>query len=217
MLHFRAANRQERDEWADNIEEIYNRERRRNSGNCFQNQGVKSRAHHILISDWRFDCTFENVKKLPINQKILERTTWICLISMFRQKFSVSLFMTKSRTGRIVRELDCNQGFILGSSVRLTMESFKCIKVLGRGTFGSVHLVYRKDDKKQKRMAMKTIKKEPIEIILTFCQRWVDTRARNFPVSEVFGYLRVRTRVRLCVRSSLPPAKLNSFSKFAIS
>ena len=47
------------------------------------------------------------------------------------------------------------------------MESFKCIKVLGRGTFGSVHLVYRKDDKKQKRMAMKTIKKEPIEIIFS--------------------------------------------------
>ena len=45
------------------------------------------------------------------------------------------------------------------------MESFKCVKVLGRGTFGSVHLVYRKDDKKQKRMAMKTIKKEPVEII----------------------------------------------------
>ena len=53
----------------------------------------------------------------------------------------------------------------LGSSIRLTMESFKCVKVLGRGTFGSVHLVYRKDDKKQKRMAMKTIKKEPVEII----------------------------------------------------
>ena len=55
--------------------------------------------------------------------------------------------------------------YILGSSIRLTMESFKCIKVLGRGTFGSVHLVYRKDDKKQKRMAMKTIKKEAAEII----------------------------------------------------
>ena len=56
----------------------------------------------------------------------------------------------------------------LGSSIRLTMESFKCVKVLGRGTFGSVHLVYRKDDKKQKRMAMKTIKKEPVEIIHFF-------------------------------------------------
>ena len=57
------------------------------------------------------------------------------------------------------------------------MESFKCIKVLGRGTFGSVHLVYRKDDKKQKRMAMKTIKKEPIEITLPnwdqFQFRWL--------------------------------------------
>ena len=132
-----------------------------------QESVFKIRALNHVLTTYSFliGGLLENVKKLPINQKILARITWICLISMFRQKFSVSLFMTKSRTGRIVRELDCNQGFTLGSSVRLTMESFKCIKVLGRGTFGSVHLVYRKDDKKQKRMAMKTIKKEPIEIV----------------------------------------------------
>jgi RAC serine/threonine-protein kinase len=103
--HFKASNRQERDEWADNIEEIYERERRRNSA---------SNESDILGED-HMDMSNFNVP--PEIQR---------------------------------------------SSVRLTMESFKCIKVLGRGTFGSVHLVYRKDDKKQKRMAMKTIKKSLI-------------------------------------------------------
>ena len=54
------------------------------------------------------------------------------------------------------------------------------MKVLGRGTFGSVHLVYRKDDKKQKRMAMKTIKKELVEIIHFFGQ----IKNKNWTVIE---------------------------------
>jgi serine/threonine protein kinase len=43
-----------------------------------------------------------------------------------------------------------------------TLSDFQVIKVVGRGTFGNVLLVYKKDDPKQTRMALKLISKKVI-------------------------------------------------------
>ena len=48
------------------------------------------------------------------------------------------------------------------ASQKLTMDSFERIKVLGKGTFGSVYLVYLKSDVTRKRMAMKVVKKQKV-------------------------------------------------------
>jgi len=49
------------------------------------------------------------------------------------------------------------------ASRRLTIDSFEKIKVLGKGTFGQVFLVYRRNDEKKTRMALKTIPKSLIK------------------------------------------------------
>ena len=45
---------------------------------------------------------------------------------------------------------------------RLSITDFETEKVLGRGTFGSVLLVYKKDDNTKRRLALKLISKEVI-------------------------------------------------------
>ena len=45
---------------------------------------------------------------------------------------------------------------------RLSITDFETEKVLGRGTFGSVLLVYKKDDSSKRRLALKLISKEVI-------------------------------------------------------
>lgn len=98
---FRANSKNDRDEWADLIEEIYNKERRRFSRGS---DNVEEEGHMDMSDFW-----------IPPE---IER-----------------------------------------QSVRLEMDSFQRTRLLGKGTFGSVHLVYRKSDPTKKRMAMKTIAK----------------------------------------------------------
>ena len=45
---------------------------------------------------------------------------------------------------------------------KYTMKDFETLKMVGKGTFGKVLLVYRKDDPTETRMAMKQISKELI-------------------------------------------------------
>ena len=54
-----------------------------------------------------------------------------------------------------------------------TRDDFEIMRTVGRGTFGSVFIVYRKDDPEQTRMAMKVISKAVV-------------RQKVFTVSRLF-------------------------------
>jgi len=54
----------------------------------------------------------------------------------------------------------CNAENILQPSCKITKDDFKIIKVIGRGTFGKVFMVKKRDNEQP--YAMKVLKKEQI-------------------------------------------------------
>ena len=64
----------------------------------------------------------------------------------------MSSFMTNCSSG-----LGMDNGSISHSSLEIGIESFRILKVIGRGSFGKVYLVQKKDTKQY--YAMKALKK----------------------------------------------------------
>ena len=69
------------------------------------------------------------------------------------------------------------------SSSKITMEDFQILKVLGRGAFGKVMLVKKKDDVTQKLYALKSLKKADLvkahQVEHTTTERYVLERINN--------------------------------------
>ena len=65
-----------------------------------------------------------------------------------------------SDANNIEHETETDTSNLIGSQIKITKEDFKIIKVIGRGTFGKVFMVKKKDT--DDIYAMKVLKKEQI-------------------------------------------------------
>jgi hypothetical protein len=83
-------------------------------------------------------------------------STFICMLTLISEKSDRS----KSGSSIMGETTDDNNTNILNPATKICKEDFKFIKVIGRGTFGKVYMVKKKESEKV--YAMKVLKKEQV-------------------------------------------------------
>jgi len=144
----------------------YRREPRQNDANPENNFSVNN-AQLIKVRDTGFAlrCRHKNGSVIDRNfqaQSLQARDDWVRCIEEVSGHPEETI-----ECDELMEEIELGDGHTIPMArdiyrPRLSITDFETEKVLGRGTFGSVLLVYKKDDNTKRRLALKLISKEVI-------------------------------------------------------